>query len=81
MVQVDDKPRTVADLHTVPPEARWALVKNNSGVTLFLGADSKVSPMNGWPLGPGEEFSFSLKSPVFLVTSVGTIRAPLLLGR
>ncbi len=81
VLQVDDKPRTLADLYTVPPEARWVLLKNNSSVFLFIGADSKVSPANGWPLGPGEEFSFSTKRPVFLVTALGTARAPVLLGR
>ena len=81
VLQVDDKPRGLADLVTVPPEARWVLLKNNSSVFLFLGAGDKVSSTDGWPLGPGEEFSFSTKRPVYLVTSMGTARVRVLLGR
>jgi len=80
-VQATDEAASLRRLARVPENARWATVKNGSGVTLYLGTRGNVSAEDGWPVGPGEEVSFLLEAPVYLKSPSGEIPVRVLFGR
>jgi len=81
VVKVENEVRSVGDLLTIPEAARWVVIKNNSGGVLFVGTDNGVTRTTGWPLGSGEEFTFSPEKPVFLLPATGAIAVPVMIGR
>jgi hypothetical protein len=80
-IQVTDEPRALKQALTIPTDARWARVKNVSAAIVYVSASSTVTANDGWPLGPGEDLSFSLATDVYLMTAAGAISVPVLLGR
>jgi hypothetical protein len=80
-VNVKDEALPLAELTEVPERARWAVIKNNSGVAFFLGARRNLTLDDSWPVCPGETFAFSLARPVYLKTAVGTLDVRVLFGR
>ncbi|MCP5117487.1 MAG: hypothetical protein GY953_42230, partial [bacterium] len=71
VIQVKGEARALDACCSLPEGATWATVKNNSAGVLYIGATAEVSAANGWPVGPGDERTFSLDAKVFLFTTLG----------
>jgi len=80
-VRVTDEPGAFKQLVTVPDGARWARIKNVNAAVVYLAAGSAGTASTSWPIGSGEEISFSLATDVYLMTAAGTLSVPALIGR
>jgi hypothetical protein len=80
-IPVTDEPKALKQSLTLPETARWARVKNVSAAIVYVSASSTSTANESWPLGPGEDISFSLATDVYLMTAAGAISVPVLIGR
>jgi len=80
-IAVSDEVAALKQLVTVPDGARWARIKNVNAAIIYLSTTSTTAANAGWPLGPGEQISFSLATDVYVQTAAGTLSAPVLIGR